>query len=115
MHNKTQAIEIDKRQSKQAYWRDQVSQWQESGLSQVQYCQNNHLNKHTFIYWKTKFERQQSKLSLLPVTVRANHRDLSSSNHSGIVLSFNDRIRVQLEADFNPNTLSRLIDLLEAR
>ena len=115
MNSETQPIETNKRQSKQAYWNHQISQWQESGLSQVQYCRDNQLNKHTFIYWKSKFERQQSLHPLLPVTVRQDGRSLSASNHSGIVLSFNDRIHIQLEADFNPNTLSRLIDLLEAR
>jgi transposase-like protein len=89
-------------------YRESAQSWK------VKYCRDNQLNKHTFIYWKTKFERQQSTLPLLPVSVRADGKYLPASDQSGIVLSFND-LRIQLDADFNPNTLSRLIDLLEVR
>lgn len=115
MNNESKQKETNSRQSKQAYWSDQITKWQASGLSQVQYCRDNQLNKYTFLYWKTKFEKQQPILPLLPVSIRPDSRSLSVSKHTGIQLTFNGLLRIQLEADFDPNTLSRLIDLLEAR
>ena len=39
-----------------AYWRQQVDQWQASGLSQTQYCKTHQLTYHRFIYWRQKIE-----------------------------------------------------------
>ena len=86
-----------------------------SELTQVQYCTENNLNKHTFAYWKSKLNKQHIFRPFLPVTVKPDTASEISSFPSGISLSIDDRIRVQLEVSFNSDTLLKLIDLLEAR
>jgi hypothetical protein len=115
MSRETQASEISTRQAKRDYWSHHIDTWQISGLTQVQYCRENQLNKCTFAYWKSKLEKHPSLPSLLPVTVRTESNREASFLHSGIVLSFNDRLSIRLENGFNGDTLSRLIDLLERR
>jgi hypothetical protein len=48
MNPETQPKVTSTRPSKRAYWSHHVDRWQISGLTQVQYCQENQLNQHTF-------------------------------------------------------------------
>lgn len=115
MNSDTQPVKTSTRQSKKAYWRHHVDAWQQSDLTQVEYCRENQLNKHTFAYWKSKLEKQSALPPLLPVSVRSDGKSEASFLHSGIVLSFSDQLSIQLENGFNGDTLLRLIDLLERR
>ena len=115
MINDTKPVETGTRQSRKAYWSHHLETWQKSGLTQVEYCLQNRLNKHTFTYWKSKLAKQPSFPPLLPVSVQPNSTRKSPFLHSGIVLSIGGQIRIQLENGFNDDTLSRLIDLLERR
>ena len=115
MTPKTQTLEANTKNGKQAYWKSHLETWKASGLSQAQYCQKHQLKTQSFTYWKSKLEKQCTLPPLLPVTVRTDIKQKTSFLHSGIVLSFNDRIKIQLENGFNSDTLSRLIDLLERR
>ncbi len=108
-------VDTNTRQSKQAFWNYHVDTWRKSELTQVQYCLENQLNKHTFTYWKSKLEKQSLFPPLLPVAIQPEIKQTSSSNHSGITIGYHDRFHIRLEADFNRDTLSRLIDLLEDR
>ena len=36
------------------YWQQQVTTWQQSGLSCTQFCQQQHLIYHQFLYWRRK-------------------------------------------------------------
>ncbi|MCG8686222.1 MAG: hypothetical protein MI892_15190 [Desulfobacterales bacterium] len=109
------SAETTTRLSKRIFWSYHVDTWEASSQTQVQYCAENQLNKHTFAYWKSKLDRESSLSPLVPVTVQTDEKQKTSFLHSGIVLSFNDRLRIQLENGFNQNTLERVIDLLEAR
>jgi hypothetical protein len=115
MNSQTQLTDTSTRKTKRVYWRHHIDEWNKSGITQVQYCQENQLNKHNFIYWKSKLEKRNTFPPLLPVTVRPDVKRPRSSFPSGIALSFNDRFSVQLEVGFNCDTLSRLIDMLETQ
>ena len=115
MSHEKQPAENSPRQAKRAYWSQHVKTWQKSGLTQVRYCQQHQLNQQTFTYWKVKLQKQAALSHLLPVSIKPDRNQTSSFLHSGIVLSFNDRLSIQLENGFNDDTLSRLIDLLERR
>ncbi len=56
---KPEPVNTNTRQSKQAFWNHHIDTWYKSGLTQVQYCLENQLNKHTFTYWKSKLEKQR--------------------------------------------------------
>ena len=48
--------DITEPQTLATYWKQQVEAWKLSGLSQNQFCKNNKLSYHRFIYWRGKFE-----------------------------------------------------------
>ena len=36
------------------YWQQQVEAWQDSALSQTEFCKRHHLVHHRFVHWKLK-------------------------------------------------------------
>jgi hypothetical protein len=107
----------ERSRAKKKFWAQHIKKCEESGLSQIGYCKQHNLNKHTFGYWKTKInlENRIKPQSLLPVLVTPEKNQSSSPSHSGISLRVQERFILGFENQFNPDTLSRLIDLLEKR
>ena len=103
------------RQSKTEFWNRHIENWRNSDLTQVEYCRQNELNRHTFGYWKSKLNKKQVFKPFLPVSIQPEASPNNSSFPSGISLSVGDRFDVRLEVGFNCDTLSRLIDVLETR
>ena len=39
-------------EQKRIYWKQHIDSWQETGLTQVEYCRRNNLKHHQMVYWK---------------------------------------------------------------
>ena len=44
-----------KRLPKKDFWKSQIDDWQQSGLSGAQYCKHHQLSYHQFLYWRQKW------------------------------------------------------------
>ncbi len=53
-------MKLEERQKRAAFWREQVEQWRQSGLTQMAFCKTNNLVYHRFVYWQRKFEAPSS-------------------------------------------------------
>lgn len=42
------------------HWQSHIQQWQNSDLSQVDYCKQHQLVYHRFVYWLCKFRKAQA-------------------------------------------------------
>ena len=113
--NKSDQANSTTRQSRSEYWSQHIENWSNSDLTQVEYCRQNELNRHTFNYWKSKLNRKETFRPFLPVSIQPESTSDKQSFPSGISLSFDKRFDVRLEIGFNCDTLSRLIDILETR
>jgi len=40
---------------RRTYWREQLLQWSQSGLTQKQFCQQHGLSRHAFTWWKARY------------------------------------------------------------
>lgn len=55
---------------KAAYWQQHFTDWQQSGLSQRDYCKLNNLTFSSFGYWRKRLQISESTSSkLVPVSV----------------------------------------------
>ncbi len=115
MNRTQQSNSGNTRQARSEFWDRHIKNQSNSDLTQVEYCRLNNLNRHTFGYWKSKLNKKEVFRPLLPVSVSPDTTPNNSSFPSGISLSFNNRFDVRLEIGFNCDTLSRLIDVMEAR
>jgi hypothetical protein len=110
------------RLERQAYWREQLLAWAQSGVSQKQFCQQRDLSPHAFTWWKAKY---RDELNLPYRTVR---KSLGKDSRHGflevkvcnskpellyeVVLGNHRTIRVGDR--FEPESLMRLIKAVES-
>ena len=98
-----------------AFWKKHVSLWEQSGLSQAEYCRQHNLLATTFSNWKYKFMKQSEPLELVPVPIQL---PLSQSDRdkykycSGFYFSIGSR-RLEIEKDFDPIVFTNILKCLE--
>ena len=81
-------------QPQDIYWKQQIQTWKLSGLSQAQFCKNNNLIYHRFVYWRGKFDdatrassAKQDRGGFATVAVRPDaDRGLTLSLPSGLIV-----------------------------
>lgn len=62
------------------HWQQHIDAWLSTGASKAQYCRDNDLSYHVFIYWHTKFKGYKKPGKLIPVSVnRSRHSDHTGS------------------------------------
>lgn len=79
------------------YWREQIAEWNQSGLSGAEYCRRHQLIYHRFVYWRQKLDQPgtQSKTStrsssgfvkVVPASYENRASGLSVSLPNGMVI-----------------------------
>ena len=71
-------------EQKRIYWRQHIDQWQQTGLTQAEYCRQHDLKHHQLVYWKKRFIKTESDVSfvslkldnLLDMPARPDHASL---------------------------------------
>ena len=58
----TQLKESPSPTERQAYWRDQLLQWAQSGISQKHFCQQRDLSPHAFTWWKARYTDELNRV-----------------------------------------------------
>lgn len=91
---------------KQVFWTGHVAKWNDSGLSQAEYCRQNKLNPNLLSKWKQNLKDGEIK-DFVEIPVSA------IENESVIELVVRDIYKVQLKDGFDPNLLKKVIKVLE--
>jgi len=97
---------------KRRFWKHHIEGWQNSGLSQIDYCRQKNLIPHRFTYWKKKLSSANpSDLSFVPVSIAPTHLSPVSHKLSSLVVVA-DRYRIEVDGDFSSDTLTKLLRTL---
>jgi hypothetical protein len=118
----TQFKESPSPTERQAYWRDQLLQWAQSGLSQRQFCQQRGLSPHAFTWWKARY-RDELNLPYRAIKTAAKKKhkqrfvEVKVSSHMPellyeVVLANRRSIRVTKR--FDPEVLKKLMTAVES-
>ena len=102
----------DRNREKADFWADHIKRWQESGLSQIDYCLENNLSRHRFTYWKCKNNKKDNPIKFIPVIPRLT-RSSSHDNIEPLKVQVGDKYRIEVGEVFSEETLTRLIKTLE--
>ena len=101
------------------YWRQQLLEWSQSGLSQVQFCRERKLSVAAFTWWKAKF-RDELNLPYRRVRKSSRKRDgfievqvSTDRPTSGYELLLTNGRRITIPTRFDIETLKRLIQVAE--
>ena len=89
--------------NKVEYWARHIADWQESGLSQKEYCLQQDIKAHNLHYWRQRLcEDKAPKPKLIPVTVH---------HATPIRVFLKDRTIIELSSD----TLDAVLTTLKAQ
>ena len=92
---------------KRKIWSERIASWKQSSLSQRAYCEQHQLVLCTFCYWRSRLKAQEVEVRtasprFIPVT-------LKQSSHAAMVLKINDRHSIEINADFDPEFLGKVV------
>ena len=102
-------------------WRQRVSSWESSGVSQSKFCITNELNLRNFQYWRRKFKNRQSSIVVkqndksVKIVQVQQEQFFKSHFQSSISMSMRINIRdmsIDLDNNFCDESLLRLIKVL---
>jgi hypothetical protein len=97
--------------SRETYWRSVLARWKRSGLSVRTFCRFEGLNQGTFYWWRRELNRRdQPQPAFLLVRILPDRAELTSGSIE-VVLANGRSVRVG--AGFDPQTLVRVVELLE--
>ena len=99
----------EQQEAKRQFWKEQVQLWQESGLSQKEYCRQNDLRENQLTYWKKRYIKTESSISLVELTLSGSH--FSSQNHSPLKVNLGE-YQIEVDRGFDPVTLKQVIYVL---
>jgi hypothetical protein len=107
-------------------WRERVRAWQASGLSCAQFAQRAKVHPGTLMWWRWKLtsgdgDRPRSRAksahaasALTFVELAPQAAPFAAASESRIELEVG-RVRLRVPDQFRPETLARVLEVLEAR
>jgi len=99
------------------YWKEQIENWQKSGLSQSEFCRRYNLKFHRFVYWRKRFIRRAAPIcspGIVEVPFVIGTGGLVPEPLKPVRLAVGARkYRIEVERDFDPIALRQLIDVLD--
>jgi len=104
-----QLSQAEQLEQKRSYWKQQIEQWQQTGLTQAEYCRRNNLKHHQLVYWKKRYLKTQTEVSFAAVQLEDL---LDIPTQAALTLVIDDHFKVQIAAGFDPQLLRQLIAAL---
>jgi len=106
---KSRAIECEE---KRVYWEEMLCRWEASGLTQIEFCRKNDLNRHRFNYWKRRIKKCTMSIPLVQLGGLPSFSGKNFLETAKLGLSIDGRFRIEICNGFNPATLEQLIRTL---
>jgi len=91
-------------------WTGHIKSWQNSGLTQKEYCYQNKVSEKCFGYWLRK-HRKASSLQLIPVHIEPVI-SITSNQLSGLELKFANDARIEIARNFDSETFARVVRII---
>ena len=96
-----------------AFGHEHVQRWSESGLSKGRYCRVHGLSPSRFGYWTKKYPPESPVEAAPPVIVPLPFTLAAKASSIGLLVG--NRYALDIPADFDEGTLTRLLSVLEPR
>lgn len=106
-----------KQSTNEQHWRAHVKAQKKSGLNRTEYCKQYNLSYHAMTYWSRKRRTAvKNKTALIPVPLKRSPQLFSSNKeHATLRVNLSRNISIEVGGNFSSGTLTRLLDVLEAR
>ena len=117
LHNTKRTYNPEKEQA----WRQVITEWSQSGQSQVAFCRERQISRYRFVYWKQRLElggNSVGKVAFVHVgdiSGRKIRAGIMKRTSEPMFLTVNGRYRIEVVEGFSGEALKRLLDVLEGR
>ena len=100
---------------KKTYWQEHIQAWEQSGLSQADFCKARSLALSTFQYWRRKIGQGcNDSPRFYPLAIMPSIEALDKSSPGILRVILGDRRFVlEIAEDFSEKALKKLIVILE--
>jgi hypothetical protein len=99
-------------EQKRSYWKQQIEQWQQTGLTQAEYCRRNNLKHHQLVYWKKRYLKTETDVSFAAVELEDILDIPAPTDHGSLTVVIDNPLKVAVTDGFNPQLLRQLIAAL---
>ena len=108
-----QTSRAEQLEQKRTYWKQHIDSWQETGLTQTEYCRRHNLKHHQLVYWKKRFLKIETGVSFVPVKLDDLLDLPTQSDCAALCLVINNHLKIEIRAGFDPLLLRQLIFALQ--
>lgn len=100
---------------KEIFWYRHVTQWQKSGIKIRKYCREQGLNVYSFSYWRKKFKSKNNSISFVQLPNLNSFEQIKNINSfNAIKVVISNNIKIEINDEFNPITLKKVIETLRS-
>ena len=96
-------------EQKRSYWKQHVDSWQETGLTQAEYCRRHNLKHHQLVYWKKRFSHTETGLSFVSLKLEDLLDRPAQPDRESFCLVINNHFKVEIKVGFDAQLLRQLI------
>ena len=94
---------------KRTFWKQHIESWQETGLTQAEYCRRNNLRHHQLVYWRKRFLKTETAVSFVPLQLQDLLDTPAQSDSASLYLVINNHLKIEIRAGFDALVLRQLI------
>ena len=96
-------------EQKRSYWKQQIEQWQQTGLTQAEYCRRNNLKHHQLVYWKKRYLKTETDVSFAAVQLEDLLDIPAPADQASLTVVIDNPLKVEVTEGFDPQLLRQLI------
>ena len=96
-------------EQKRIYWMQHIDSWQETGLSQAEYCRRHNLKDHQLTYWKKRFLKTETEVSFVPLKLENFFDTPARTDQASLCLIINNQFKIEIRAGFDAQLFRQLI------
>jgi len=96
-------------EQKRTYWKQHIDSWQETGLTQAEYCRRHNLKHHQLVYWKKRFIKTETDVSFVPLKLEDLLDMPARADRAPLCLVIDDQFKIEIRAGFDAPLLRQLI------
>ena len=96
-------------EQKRTYWKQHIDSWQETGLTQAEYCRRHNLKHYQLVYWKKRFLKTETAVSFVPLELERLLDIPCQQARAPLCLVINNNFKIEISAGFDPQLLRQLI------
>ena len=92
-------------EQKRAYWKQHIDGWQQTGLTQAEYCRRHNLKHHQLVYWRKRFLKTETDVTFVPLKLEVPAR----SEPASLTLVVDNQFKIEIRTGFDTQLLRQLI------